>query len=193
MHGGRGCDGICSLLKKIQHLLTHEAWEHTHTHPHTPIHKLLSGEMKRRKEAEGKESVKQVKSATSSLLFLRAPQFFPLISFPLSIFLPLLHAFFLHFPFTLPNLPPALEVGGGGTRWIKIHANLPNRTENWREIEIFPLEIFFSLSLSFCLFTPVPVFTQIGFLFPSDLFTSPLTYCLCLIFLTHTKHRYLPL
>lgn len=72
--------------------------------------------MKRRKEAEGKESVKQVKS-TSSLLFLRAPQFFPLISFPLSIFLPLLHAFFLHFPFTLPNLPPALEVcvGGGDT------------------------------------------------------------------------------
>lgn len=44
----------------------------------------------------------------------------------------------------LYTLPPALEVGE--TRWIKIHANRPNRMENWREKGIFPLGDIFSLS-----------------------------------------------
>lgn len=72
-----------------------------------------------------------------------------------------------HLP--LYNLPPALEVGE--TRWIKIHANLPNRMENWREIGIFPLGDIFSLSTH--LLHSLHALTQTCHPFLSDVFKLP--------------------
>ena len=89
-------------------------YKHTHTHTHT-----YQERWQRRKEVEGKESVKQDKSMTFSLSSVPAPQLFPRVSFPFPIFLsPIMHLL-LHLPFFHFLPPPFFPQsptwpGGGG-------------------------------------------------------------------------------